>query len=108
MIIITIVILIIIIIMIIIMIILVSVVQQRRAKRARKELMARIGDQDKEEEPKVVMEMFVSKMVMFIAMMVMIVMMMVMSKKSRATRMRIREHQDGLGRTESQAELHNS
>ena len=32
-----------------------SVVQQRRAKRARKEMMARIGDPDKEEEVKVVM-----------------------------------------------------
>ena len=30
-------------------------VQQRRAKRARKEMMARIGDSDKEEEVKVVM-----------------------------------------------------
>ena len=32
-----------------------SVVQQRRAKRASKEMMARIGDPDKEEEVKVVM-----------------------------------------------------
>ena len=31
-----------------------SVVQQRREKRARKELMARIRDEDKGEEPKVV------------------------------------------------------
>ena len=33
-----------------------SVVQQRRAKRARKELMARIGDRDKDEEPKEIFE----------------------------------------------------
>ena len=86
-----------------------SVVQQRREKRARKELMARIRDEDKGEEPKVVNDHVANMMLVTVFMSVLMIMAKMKKSTSRSMRRGRKDQQGEEERTGSRvAEWRNS